>query len=152
MTNSLDKLREQIDALDQQLQDLINRRAELAHQVAEVKYAEDPTPVFYRPEREAQVLRRIKERNQGPVGGEDMARLFREVMSICLALEQPMRVAFLGPEGTFTQQAAIKHFGHAAQSVPLGAIDEVFREVAAGAVVPVGAGGTAGGGAPCARH
>ncbi|ASK34473.1 prephenate dehydratase [Alloalcanivorax mobilis] len=134
MTNSLDKLREQIDALDQQLQDLINRRAELAHQVAEVKYAEDPTPVFYRPEREAQVLRRIKERNQGPVGGEDMARLFREVMSICLALEQPMRVAFLGPEGTFTQQAAIKHFGHAAQSVPLGAIDEVFREVAAGAV------------------
>jgi chorismate mutase/prephenate dehydratase len=134
MTDSLDKLREQIDALDQQLQDLLNRRAELAHQVAEVKYAEDPNPVFYRPEREAQVLRRIKERNKGPIDSEDMARLFREVMSICLALEQPMRVAFLGPEGTFTQQAAIKHFGHAAQSVPLGAIDEVFREVEAGAV------------------
>lgn len=134
MTDSLDQLREQIDALDEQLQDLLNRRAELAHQVAEVKYAEDPNPVFYRPEREAQVLRRVKERNKGPIDGEDMARLFREVMSICLALEQPMRVAFLGPEGTFTQQAAIKHFGHSARSVPLGAIDEVFREVEAGAV------------------
>ncbi|MFP1684493.1 prephenate dehydratase [Alloalcanivorax sp. C16-1] len=130
----LNALRDQIDALDQQLQDLLNKRADLAHQVAEVKRAEDPEPVFYRPEREAQVLRRIKERNTGPIGAEEMARLFREVMSVCLALEQPMRVAFLGPEGTFTQQAAIKHFGHAVESVPLGAIDEVFREVEAGAV------------------
>jgi len=134
MTDSLDKLRDQIDNLDQQLQDLLNHRAELAHQVAEVKRSEDSAPVFYRPEREAQVLHRIKERNQGPIDGEAMARLFREVMSVCLALEQPMRVAFLGPEGTFTQQAAIKHFGHAVESVPLGAIDEVFREVEAGAV------------------
>lgn len=141
MTDSLDSLRDQIDALDQQLQTLLNRRAELAHAVADVKRREDSNPVFYRPEREAQVLQRIKERNQGPIDGEAMARLFREVMSICLALEQPMRVAFLGPEGTFTQQAAIKHFGHAVESVPLGAIDEVFREVEAGAahygVVPV---------------
>jgi chorismate mutase / prephenate dehydratase len=134
MTESLDKLRDQIDNLDQQLQDLLNHRAELAHQVAEVKRREDAEPVFYRPEREAQVLSRIKERNTGPIDGEAMARLFREVMSVCLALEQPMRVAFLGPEGTFTQQAAIKHFGHAVESVPLGAIDEVFREVEAGAV------------------
>tara|TARA_E500000305_G_C4009709_1_gene232012 strand:- start:674 stop:1756 length:1083 start_codon:yes stop_codon:yes gene_type:complete len=134
MTESLDKLRDQIDALDQQLQDLLNHRAELAHQVAEVKRREDAEPVFYRPEREAQVLSRIKERNKGPIDAESMARLFREVMSVCLALEQPMRVAFLGPEGTFTQQAAIKHFGHAVESVPLGAIDEVFREVEAGAV------------------
>ena len=134
MTESLDKLRDQIDALDQQLQDLLNHRAELAHQVAEVKRREDAEPVFYRPEREAQVLSRIKERNKGPIDAESIARLFREVMSVCLALEQPMRVAFLGPEGTFTQQAAIKHFGHAVESVPLGAIDEVFREVEAGAV------------------
>ncbi len=134
MTESLDKLRDQIDDLDQRLQDLLNHRAELAHQVAEVKRREDAEPVFYRPEREAQVLSRIKERNTGPIDGESMARLFREVMSVCLALEQPMRVAFLGPEGTFTQQAAIKHFGHAVESVPLGAIDEVFREVEAGAV------------------
>lgn len=131
---SLESLREQIDAVDRQLQDLLNHRAGLAHAVAVVKRAEDPAPVFYRPEREAQVLARIKERNKGPIDAEDMARLFREVMSICLALEQPMRVAFLGPEGTFTQQAALKHFGHAVESVPLGAIDEVFREVEAGSV------------------
>ena len=141
MTDSLDSLRNQIDELDQQLQDLLNERATLAHKVAEVKTATDPNPVFYRPEREAQVLRRVKERNQGPLDGETMARFFREVMSACLALEQRMKVAFLGPEGTFTQQAALKHFGHAVESLPLGAIDEVFREVESGAanygVVPV---------------
>ena len=141
MTDSLDNLRNQIDELDQQLQNLLNERATLAHKVAEVKTATDPNPVFYRPEREAQVLRRVKERNQGPLDGETMARFFREVMSACLALEQRMKVAFLGPEGTFTQQAALKHFGHAVESLPLGAIDEVFREVESGAanygVVPV---------------
>ena len=141
MTDSLDSLRNQIDELDQKLQDLLNERATLAHKVAEVKTATDPNPVFYRPEREAQVLRRVKERNQGPLDGETMARFFREVMSACLALEQRMKVAFLGPEGTFTQQAALKHFGHAVESLPLGAIDEVFREVESGAanygVVPV---------------
>ena len=141
MTDSLDNLRHQIDELDQQLQNLLNERATLAHKVAEVKTATDPNPVFYRPEREAQVLRRVKERNQGPLDGETMARFFREVMSACLALEQRMKVAFLGPEGTFTQQAALKHFGHAVESLPLGAIDEVFREVESGAanygVVPV---------------
>lgn len=141
MTESLDNLRHQIDELDQRLQDLLNERATLAHKVAEVKTATDPNPVFYRPEREAQVLRRVKERNQGPLDGETMARFFREIMSACLALEQRMKVAFLGPEGTFTQQAALKHFGHAVESVPLAAIDEVFREVEAGAahygVVPV---------------
>jgi chorismate mutase/prephenate dehydratase len=141
MTESLENLRDQIDQLDQRLQDLLNERATLAHKVAEVKIATNPNPVFYRPEREAQVLRRVKERNQGPLDGETMARFFREIMSACLALEQRMKVAFLGPEGTFTQQAALKHFGHAVESVPLGAIDEVFREVEAGAahygVVPV---------------
>ena len=141
MTDSLDNLRNQIDELDQQLQNLLNERATLAHKVAEVNTATDPNPVFYRPEREAQVLRRVKERNQGPLDGETMARFFREVMSACLALEQRMKVAFLGPEGTFTQQAALKHFGHAVESLPLGAIDEVFREVESGAanygVVPV---------------
>lgn len=141
MTESLENLRHQIDQLDQQLQDLLNQRASLAHKVAEVKTATDPNPVFYRPEREAQVLRRVKERNTGPLDDEVMARFFREVMSACLALEQKMKVAFLGPEGTFTQQAALKHFGHGVETVPLGAIDEVFREVEAGAahygVVPV---------------
>jgi chorismate mutase/prephenate dehydratase len=106
-------------------------------EVARVKMAslaEGEVPVFYRPEREAQVLKRVMERNKGPLGNEEMARLFREIMSSCLALEQPLKVAYLGPEGTFTQAAAMKHFGHAVISKPMAAIDEVFREVAAGAV------------------
>ena len=129
-------LRKRIDSIDQQLLQLISERAHCAQSVAHVKQAAEPGKeiVFYRPEREAQVLRRIMETNPGPLDDEEVGRLFREVMSACLALEQPTRVAYLGPEGTFTQQAALKHFGHSAVSVPLAAIDEVFREVAAGAV------------------
>ena len=134
MKKSLQELREEIDQIDSKIQELISERARCAQSVAEVKKAEDPDAVFYRPEREAQVLRCVMERNQGPLGNEEMARLFREIMSACLALEQPVRVAYLGPEGTFTQAAALKHFGHSCVAVPMAAIDEVFREVAAGAV------------------
>lgn len=138
---TLDQLREKIDALDLSLQNMLNQRAALAQQVAHIKKEDGAETVFYRPEREAQVLQRVKERNQGPLDAEVMARLFREVMSACLALEQKIRVAFLGPEGTFTNQAALKHFGHGVEVAPLNAIDEVFREVEAGAadygVVPV---------------
>jgi chorismate mutase / prephenate dehydratase len=138
---TLEQLRDQIDALDATLQDMLNQRATLAQQVAHVKKAGEESPIFYRPEREAQVLRNVKERNKGPLDAEVVARLFREVMSACLALEQKTRVAFLGPEGTFTHQAALKHFGHGVDVAPLNAIDEVFREVEAGAadygVVPV---------------
>ncbi|GAA0557751.1 prephenate dehydratase [Halomonas salifodinae] len=137
----LDALRQRIDSLDNDILRLISERAQAAQQVAQVKSAEDPKAVFYRPEREAQVLRRIMELNPGPLDSEEMARLFREIMSACLALEQPVKVAYLGPEGTFTQQAALKHFGDSAVSLPMAAIDEVFREVEAGAanygVVPV---------------
>ena len=135
MTISLQSLRDQIDKLDSNIQSLISERARCAQQVAECKKAEGSTEtIFYRPEREAQVLRKVMERNTGPLDNEEMARLFREIMSSCLALEQPVRVAYLGPEGTFTQAAAMKHFGHACITVPMAAIDEVFREVAAGAV------------------
>ncbi|WP_086480636.1 prephenate dehydratase [Oceanospirillum sanctuarii] len=128
-------LRDQIDNIDQQIQQLINQRARCAQQVAEVKQASGSGDIqFYRPEREAQVLRRVMERNEGPLSDEEMARLFREIMSACLALEEPVKVAFLGPEGTFTQEAALKHFGHSAVSLPMAAIDDVFREVEAGAV------------------
>ena len=133
-------LRQQIDSIDKQLLELISDRARCAQQVADVKKGEGDT-TYYRPEREAQVLRSIMECNSGPLNNEEMARLFREIMSACLALEKPVQVAFLGPEGTFTQEAALKHFGHSAVTVPMNAIDEVFREVAAGAanygVVPV---------------
>jgi chorismate mutase/prephenate dehydratase len=131
---SLEALRQRIDALDNDILRLISERAACAQQVAEIKAEHEPGAVFYRPEREAQVLRRIMELNQGPLDSEEMARLFREIMSACLALEQPVKVAYLGPEGTFTQQAALKHFGESAISLPMAAIDEVFREVEAGAV------------------
>ena len=137
----LQAIRERIDALDEQLQGLINERAALAQQVAQVKLAAGEQAVFYRPEREAQILQRVKERNQGPLSGEEVARLFREIMSACLALERVTTVAFLGPEGTFSHEAVLKHFGHSVRPQPLMAFDEVFREVEAGsadyAVVPV---------------
>lgn len=133
-------LRDEIDAIDQQIILAISRRAECAQRVAHIKQQQGNTS-YYRPEREAQVLRRVMDDNKGPVDNEDMARLFRQIMSACLALEQPLKVAFLGPEGTFTQEAAIKHFGQSAISMPKNAIDEVFREVVAGGcdygVVPV---------------
>jgi len=129
----LSQLREKIDAIDSQLLTLMSERAGCAQQVAEVKQEAGDT-TYFRPEREAQVLRNIMEKNQGPLGNEEVARLFREIMSACLALEQPIKVAFLGPEGTFTQEAAIKHFGHSAITKSMNAIDEVFREVDAGAV------------------
>jgi len=131
----LGALRQRIDQLDEQIQELINERAECAKQVAEVKLRDksETDAVFYRPEREAQVLRRVMERNRGPLSNEEMARLFREIMSACLALEKPLRISFLGPAGTFTQAAALKHFGHSVNTAPVATIAEVFREVEAGA-------------------
>ena len=114
---NLDDIRQAIDAVDQQIHQLISQRARLAEQVAQAKKATEADPVFYRPEREAQVLRQVMLRNQvqsGPLSDETVARLFREIMSACLALEAPQQIAYLGPAGTFTQAAAIKHFGHAA--------------------------------------
>ena len=138
---SLDDIRAQIDAIDLQLQALLNQRASLAQQVAHIKLANNPDAHFYRPEREAEVLRAIKARNQGPLDAEEIARLFREIMSACLALEKRLTIGFLGPAGTFTQAAALKHFGHSVLVSPLTTIADVFREVESGAcdygVVPV---------------
>lgn len=141
MNDKLKTLRERIDTLDSQIQELITERARCAQEVARTKENGDGPAEYYRAEREAQVLRRVMERNAGPLADEEMARLFREIMSACLALEEPMSIAFLGPQGTFTQAAALKHFGHSVGTLPLATIDEVFREVEAGAanygVVPV---------------
>ncbi|MBF7689192.1 MULTISPECIES: prephenate dehydratase [Acinetobacter] len=138
---NLDQIRSDIDGVDQQIHALINRRASLAEAVAHAKFAEEDNPLFYRPEREAQVLRKVMERNEGPLSDATVARLFREIMSACLALEAPQSIAFLGPEGTFTQAAALKHFGQDAVVRPVTTIDEIFREVEAGiahyGVVPV---------------
>ncbi|MCB1866318.1 MAG: prephenate dehydratase [Chromatiales bacterium] len=138
--DELDKLRSAIDAIDRDLLDRISRRAELAARVAEVKRGQGET-FFYRPEREAQVLRQVQAANPGPLSDATVAHLFREIMSACLALEQPLQVAFLGPRGTYTEAAAMKHFGAGVELVALGSIDEVFREVNAAAaqygVVPI---------------
>ena len=138
---NLEQIRNDIDSVDQQIQELLNRRATLAEAVAKAKFAAEDNPLFYRPEREAQVLRKVMERNQGPLSDATMARLFREIMSACLALEAPQSIAFLGPEGTYTHSAVLKHFGNDAVVRPLPTIDEVFREVEAGSahygVVPV---------------
>ncbi len=133
----LQALRVRIDSLDEKILELINERASCAQEVGRVKeanLAEGELPVFYRPEREAQVLKRIMELNKGPLDSEVTARLFREIMSACLALEKPLTVAYLGPEGTFSHAAALKHFGQSVIAKPMAAIDEIFREVVAGAV------------------
>ncbi|PHS73463.1 MAG: prephenate dehydratase [Cycloclasticus sp.] len=139
--NSLSDLRKAIDELDSKLLTLFNQRANLAKDVATVKLREGEAVDFYRPDREALVLRQVKENNPGPLNGEDLARVYRELMSACLAVEKPLTIAFLGPEGTFTQEAALKHFGHAVSTLETSTIADIFHEVENGeahyGVVPV---------------
>ena len=128
---SLEDLRARIDQLDREILEKLNERAGCALEVAEVKLGESggEAPIFYRPEREAQVLRRMAELNPGPLSGEKVAQVYRQIMSACLALEEPLKVAYLGPEGTFTQQATLKQFGDSVIGIPLVTVDDVFREV-----------------------
>ncbi|MBT4162623.1 MAG: prephenate dehydratase [Gammaproteobacteria bacterium] len=127
----LSDLRERIDQLDEEILDRLNERASRAVEVAEVKLRESDgeATVFYRPEREAQVLRRMRELNEGPLTDEKISRIYREVMSACLALEEPLKIAYLGPEGTFTQMATQEQFGDSVVGIPLVTVDDVFREV-----------------------
>ena len=139
MAKTLPELRIQIDAVDRDLLELLNRRAALANEVGEIKRVEG-SPVF-RPEREAQVIHGLQMANGGPLKGDSLAHIWREIMSACRALEAPQRVAFLGPVGTFSEQAALQFFGSSIERVPCVSIDEVFRAAAAGTaefgVVPV---------------
>ncbi|MFT4797901.1 MAG: chorismate mutase/prephenate dehydratase [Candidatus Azotimanducaceae bacterium] len=128
----LGDLREKIDSLDLEILQRLNERAQCALRVAEVKQAASPdaAPIYYRPEREAQVLRNIAAQNPGPLSNEKIMQVYRQIMSACLALEEPLKVAYLGPEGTFTQLATLKQFGHAVVGMPMVTLDDVFREVA----------------------
>ncbi|MEZ5544757.1 MAG: prephenate dehydratase [Lysobacteraceae bacterium] len=137
----LAQVRERIDAIDQQIQSLIAERAQFALQVGKAKGKLAAAVDYYRPEREAQVLRMVVDRNQGPLSDEVLVHVFREIMSACLAQQEPLKIGYLGPEGTFSQQAVLKHFGRSAHGLPLSSIEEVFQEVEAGnadfGVVPV---------------
>lgn len=137
----LANIRDSIDSLDAQIHALLNERARFAQLVGISKTSSGKAVDFYRPEREADVLRKALQRNQGPLRDEEIARLFREIMSACLAQQEPLKVAFLGPEGTFTQAAVLKHFGSSVRALSLAAIDEVFHEVEGGVadfgVVPI---------------
>jgi chorismate mutase/prephenate dehydratase len=126
--DAIGALRMKIDGVDEQIQRLIAERAHVAKEIGLIKGL-TTTAEFYRPEREAQVLRKVVERNDGPLRDEEMVRLFRELMSACLAQEEPLKVAYLGPEGTFTQSAVFKHFGHSVLALAVPTIDEVFHEV-----------------------
>ncbi|MCC6708091.1 MAG: prephenate dehydratase [Gammaproteobacteria bacterium] len=135
------ELRVMIDAVDDELLQLLNRRAALTMEVGEVKRGSGTATEFYRPEREARILRRLLESNPGPLPDEDLVRVMREIISTCLSLEHALRVAYLGPEGTYTHAAVMKHFGGAIEPVASTSVGEVFREVEARAcdygVVPI---------------
>ena len=136
---TLPELRDRIDALDRELIAMLNRRARLAQEVGEIKKREGS--VVFRPEREAQVIDGLKQFNPGPLKNESVAPIWREIMSACRALETPTRVAYLGPAGTFSEEAALGFFGSSIVRVPCASIDEVFRNTSAGVadfgVVPV---------------
>jgi chorismate mutase/prephenate dehydratase len=127
MTDELGSLREQIDALDEQVLVLINQRARLAQAIGHLKNG-----IVYKPEREAQVVSRLQGHNGGPLPAESVAVVFKEIMSACRALEQRLTIAYLGPQGTFSESAAVKHFGHAIAGLPCASIDEVFSAVERG--------------------
>ncbi|MDX1380604.1 MAG: prephenate dehydratase [Xanthomonadales bacterium] len=139
--DELNSVRAEIDALDEQIQALIAERARLAFRVGSSKGSKQHAVDYYRPEREAQVLRQVLARNQGPLSDAEMLRLFREIMSACLAQQEPLKVAYLGPEGTFTQQAVHRHFGHSVHALSHPGIEEVFLQVQAAeadfGVVPI---------------
>lgn len=137
MSEDIGKLRVEIDSLDSELLSLLNRRAALARRVGELK---NGAPA-YRPEREAVILRRMAAANPGPLAVDRVTCIFREVISACRAMEQALRAGYLGPQGTFSEQAVQKHFGRSVDAIPLASIDEVFRRAESGdadfAVVPV---------------
>ncbi|NPA71892.1 MAG: prephenate dehydratase [Gammaproteobacteria bacterium] len=138
----LTEIRDQIDHIDEQIQSLIGQRAACAQKVADIKTQGGKVEaVFYRPEREAQVLRAVKARNTSLLPDNEMAKLFREIMSACLALEQPTTVAYLGPEGSYSHASVIKQFGSSAHPVAVSTIEAVFEAVEKGqasyGIVPV---------------
>src|SRR3569832_2483225 len=125
MKKDLAQLRIKIDAVNRELLAILNRRAALANEVGDLKHAEDTT--VFRPEREAEVINKLQKANPGPLKDRNVATIWREIMSACRALEAPQRVAYLGPAGTFSAQAALHFFGSSIEHVPCVSFDEVFH-------------------------
>ena len=136
MADQLNKIRNEIDAIDSELLRLVNTRANLAKQIGQIKQGE-----IYRPDREAQVLERLQKLNTGPLSPKQVTRLFTEVMSLCRSMEKPMSVTYLGPQGTFSEEAVLNRFGSSVTAMPCESIDEVFHKVESGmasyGIVPV---------------
>ncbi len=142
--NKLLELRHRIDAIDSEVLELLNARARCAEEVAVAKRSDHTSGdeiCFYRPEREAQILQRMMQESQGPLRDEQVTKIYRDIISSCLALEECLKVAYLGPEGTFTQNATKKHFGEWIIATPQESIDQVFKEVENGranyGVIPI---------------
>ena len=139
--SDLNQLRLEIDRLDDELLKLLNQRSEVSRKVGEAKRAEDPNPAIYRPEREAHILRRLRDSNPGPLPAEAVSRIYHEILSASSALQRPIRVAYLGPAGTFSESAVVKQFGRSCEAVACANFDEVFRRTETGdtdfSMVPV---------------
>jgi chorismate mutase / prephenate dehydratase len=128
MADEIQKRRGEIDRLDDELAALLQRRAALAREIGGLKQG---APA-YRPEREAEVLRRVAQK-PGALPAERLSAVFREIISACRSLEEAIRVSYLGPEGTFSEQAVRKHFGRAVEALPTASVDEAFRRAESGA-------------------
>lgn len=137
----IDEIRDQIDKIDEKLLQLFSRRAKLAIQIGQEKSKKNDSNHFHVPHRERDIIERMKQANPGPLPEEAVEIIFREIFSATLALEKPLNIAYLGPETTFSHQAAIKQFGHSANFVPTGSIETIFHEVEQGhadyGVVPI---------------
>lgn len=126
---TLEDLRNQINDIDQKILALLTMRANVALEVGKIKRADNQDPIFYRPEREAQILRDMMAHNQGPLHDEDIANIYRAILSAGRAIQQPLSVAFLGPEGTFSHSATLKHFGESCTLAPVSTIEQIFKQV-----------------------
>lgn len=129
MSEDIKKIRKKIDSLDEEILVLLNKRAQEAINISKEKQKFENSDNFYNPEREAKVIRRIQELNDGPLTNKNILKLYREIMSVCLSLEEPLRVSYLGPKGTYTQLATQNHFGKSVLSMPEASVEEVFASV-----------------------
>ena len=125
MTKKLDKLRKNIDDIDKKLLELISNRGLLAKEIGLLK----DDGVIYKPEREAQVITKLIKENKGPLSNDSVTNIYKAIISNCRALEKKLAISFLGPSGTFSEEATIKHFGENVKSIPTNSIDEVFNNV-----------------------